>query len=115
MTGQLIVTSKNAVIQDGGWLFLEFNLGRFINGRFNGFSFTEFELFPNFRHIVLIWEGGGGSLFKIALEQDVPSGILLKLDQLQIKLVHLLGKNRICFFIIKKITVPERSGVGRAD
>ncbi|GJT12844.1 hypothetical protein Tco_0859886 [Tanacetum coccineum] len=45
-----------------GWQFLEFNLGRFIKGRFTVFSFTDFEFFPNFRHILfMIWRGIEGT------------------------------------------------------
>ncbi|GKA05270.1 hypothetical protein Tco_0684390 [Tanacetum coccineum] len=44
MTGPLTSPSKNAYSRWGGSSFS--STSRFINGRFNGFSFTEFEFFP---------------------------------------------------------------------
>ncbi|GJU93582.1 hypothetical protein Tco_1318338 [Tanacetum coccineum] len=68
---QLVVTpSLKCVTSRLGGQFLDYNLGRFINGRF---SFTEFlSSFPYLKGIYLfmIWEEGG-SLFKIASRTDV--------------------------------------------
>ncbi|GJR70652.1 hypothetical protein Tco_0016717 [Tanacetum coccineum] len=81
--------SKNAYSKMVMWQFLELT-SEFINGRFNYFSFIEFEFFPNSRQILFLdLGGGGGSLFKIASRrQEVPSRIPVKLDQLQMKLIH---------------------------
>ncbi|GJV41458.1 hypothetical protein Tco_0422899 [Tanacetum coccineum] len=66
-------------IQWGGQEFLVVHLGRFINGRFNSFSFTEFKLFPSSRHILFMgfFRRGVGGLHvsKLLLEAgSVPSG-----------------------------------------
>ncbi|GJS27707.1 hypothetical protein Tco_0488327 [Tanacetum coccineum] len=58
-----------------GWQFLEFKLGRFINGIVNGFSFAEFDFFRKLQAYIVHDLGGGVVVHcsKLLLKQDVPS------------------------------------------
>ncbi|GJX33550.1 hypothetical protein Tco_0243405 [Tanacetum coccineum] len=95
--GQLVVALQKCILEMGRQ-FLEFNLGRFMNGRFNGFSFTEVELFPTSRHILfMIWEWGWWLLSKLLLEAGCPPQDHSRKDYMLDNPVRLLdqGKSRL--------------------
>ncbi|GJY45511.1 hypothetical protein Tco_0434574 [Tanacetum coccineum] len=121
MTGKLIVAFPKMRIQDEG-CSLEFKPSEVhqLEGS-TVFSFTEFELFPNYPGIYCFIHlnlGGGWSLFKIASRiQACPPPDLISWIQLQVKLdSSSRARNESASSKHREVTVPERSeGVGEAN